>query len=122
MTKPENDGRTDSAEPVAQSEIAAWDVEADVVVTGFGAAGSTTAFTAAEAGADVVVLERTGGAGGAAALAEGIVYLGGGTAIQKACGFDDDLDEMYKFMVAACGPGGNEDKIAALLRDQPRSL
>lgn len=111
MTKPENDGRTDSAEPVAQSEIAAWDVEADVVVTGFGAAGSTTAFTAAEAGADVVVLERTGGAGGAAALAEGIVYLGGGTVIQKACGFDDDLDEMYKFMVAACGPGGNEAKI-----------
>ena len=56
--------------------------------------------------------ERTGGPGGAAALAEGIVYLGGGTPIQTACGFEDSLDDMYRYMMAACGPDPDEAKIA----------
>ena len=46
------------------------------------------------------------------ALAEGIVYLGGGTPIQTACGFEDSLDDMYRYMMAACGPDPNEAKIA----------
>ena len=75
--------------PVDAGQVGNWDVECDVLVVGFGAAGSATAFTAAQAGAEVVVVERAGGAGGAAALAEGIVYLGGGTPIQTACGFED---------------------------------
>src|SRR5277367_2363196 len=112
MTTSEENQLTDSTEPIAMSEISAWDVETDVLVTGFGAAGSACAFTAAEAGVDVVVLERTGGPGGAAALAEGIVYLGGGTPIQQACGFEDSLDDMYRYMMAACGPDPNETKIA----------
>ena len=58
------------------------------------------------------MIERTGGPGGAAALAEGIVYLGGGTPIQTACGFEDSLDDMYRYMMAACGPDPNEAKIA----------
>ena len=85
---------------------------ADVIVVGFGAAGSAAAFSAAAAGAQVLVTERTGGPGGAAALAEGIVYLGGGTPIQTACGFEDSLDDMYRYMMAACGPDPNEAKIA----------
>ena len=81
-------------------------------MVGFGAAGSAAAFSAAEAGAQVLVLERTGGPGGAAALAEGIVYLGGGTPIQTACGFEDSVDDMYRYMMAACGPDPDEAKIA----------
>ncbi|MFA7248294.1 MAG: FAD-dependent oxidoreductase [Dehalococcoidia bacterium] len=37
---------------------ARWDVEADVVVVGFGAAGAATAITACELGASVVLLEK----------------------------------------------------------------
>ena len=98
--------------PVEASEIQSWDDTADVVVVGFGAAGSAAAFTAAEAGARVLVTERAGGPGGAAALAEGIVYLGGGTPIQTACGFADSEDDMYRYMMAACGPDPDEAKIA----------
>jgi 3-oxo-5alpha-steroid 4-dehydrogenase len=97
--------------PCDASEIRHWDDTADVVVVGFGAAGSTAAFTAAEAGAQVLVTERTGGPGGAAALAEGIIYLGGGTPIQEACGFPDSVDDMYRYMMAACGPDPDEAKI-----------
>ena len=93
--------------------MGSWDGEWDVVVVGLGAAGAPAAFTAAEAGAEVLVLERSGGGGGAAALAEGIVYLGGGTPIQTACGFSDSEEEMFKFMMAACGPDPDESKIAA---------
>jgi 3-oxo-5alpha-steroid 4-dehydrogenase len=38
------------------------------------------------------------------------VYLGGGTSVQKACGFDDTPDEMFKFLMAAMGPGSDEAK------------
>jgi 3-oxo-5alpha-steroid 4-dehydrogenase len=98
--------------PCDAAEVSTWDDTADVVVVGFGAAGSTAAFSAAEAGAQVLVTERTGGPGGAAALAEGIVYLGGGTPVQQACGFDDTTDDMYRYMMAACGPDPDEAKIA----------
>ena len=98
--------------PCDAAEVTRWDDTADVIVVGFGAAGSAAAFSAAAAGAQVLVTERTGGPGGAAALAEGIVYLGGGTPIQKACGFEDSLDDMYRYMMAACGPDPDEAKIA----------
>ncbi len=98
--------------PLEAAAITTWDDTADVVVVGFGAAGSTAAFSAAEAGARVLVTERTGGPGGAAALAEGIVYLGGGTPIQQACGFPDTTEDMYRYMMAACGPDPDEAKIA----------
>jgi 3-oxo-5alpha-steroid 4-dehydrogenase len=55
-----------------------WDVEADVVVVGFGAAGACAALEAAAAGRSVLILERFGGAG-ATALSGGLVYAGGGT-------------------------------------------
>ncbi|HEY1830234.1 MAG TPA: FAD-dependent oxidoreductase [Acidimicrobiales bacterium] len=98
--------------PCDVAEITDWDDTADVIVVGFGAAGTTAAFSAAAREADVLVAERAGGGGGAAALAEGIVYLGGGTPIQRACGFDDSVEEMFRYMMAACGPHPDEAKIA----------
>lgn len=97
---------TGSVRPLDVSEVAAWDHEADVVVAGFGTAGSAAAAEAAGAGADVLVLERTGGWESAAgALAGGLIYLGGGTSVQKACGFEDSAEHMFEFLMAAMGPG-----------------
>ncbi|MGW5116390.1 FAD-dependent oxidoreductase [Streptomyces noursei] len=99
--------------PYAAAEIGTWDHTADVVIAGYGVAGAAAAVEAARAGADVLVLERAGGWGGAAALAGGFIYLGGGTGLQRACGFDDSPEEMATFLTAAMGPGADAAKISA---------
>lgn len=98
--------------PVPASSISGWDHEADVVIAGYGVAGAAAAVEAARAGADVLVAERTGSWGGAAAMAGGFIYLGGGTPLQKACGFEDSVDNMAAFLNVAMGPGADENRIA----------
>ena len=97
--------------PVDAEDISEWDMTADVVVAGYGIAGVSAAIEAANGGARVLVLERTSGWGGAASLAGGFIYLGGGTALQKALGFDDSADNMARFLEAAVGPGADKAKI-----------
>ncbi|MFN8545719.1 MAG: FAD-dependent oxidoreductase [Candidatus Binatia bacterium] len=88
-----------------------WDAEADVVVMGFGAAGACAAIEARAARADVLVLERGGGGGGTSAMSGGLIYLGGGTPVQQACGFEDTPEAMYAFLAAACGPEPDTAKL-----------
>lgn len=96
---------------ISVEDVNAWDFEADVVVAGYGIAGVSAAIEAARSGVEVLVLERSGGWGGAASLAGGFIYLGGGTPLQKALGFHDTPENMKAFMKAALGPGTDEDKI-----------
>ena len=90
--------------PLAASEVPAWDLEADVVVVGLGAAGASAAIEAAEAGADVLVLEREFAGGGTSALSGGSIYLGGGTPLQRACGFDDTPRTCTAICAPRCSP------------------
>src|SRR5581483_1601179 len=101
----------DSVQPIGTHEVHSWDMEADVVVVGAGCAGASAAIEAGRAGADVVVLERSGGPGGASAMSGGSLYLGGGTPIQKACGFEDTPDNMLAFVSAAAGPDADTAKV-----------
>lgn len=102
---------TDELRPLAAADVPGWDAEADVVVAGFGTAGSAAAAEAAASGADVLVLERTSGWESAAgALAGGLIYMGGGTAVQRECGFEDTADDMFRFLMAAMGPGVDEQR------------
>src|SRR5690349_23831028 len=98
--------------PVAASSVSSWDDEADVVIAGYGIAGAAAAVEAARAGADVLVLERTGSWGGAAAMSGGFIYLGGGTALQRACGFTDTPEHLHTYLRAAMGAGADADKLA----------
>jgi 3-oxo-5alpha-steroid 4-dehydrogenase len=102
---------TSDVYPQPADQIENWDYEADVVIAGYGIAGAAAAVEAASAGADVLVVERTGGWGGAAAMAGGFIYLGGGTGLQKACGFYDSVDNMAAFLNVAMGPGADENRI-----------
>jgi 3-oxo-5alpha-steroid 4-dehydrogenase len=79
-----------------------WDIQADVVVVGFGAAGACAAIEAARAGRSVVLLDRFCG-GGATALSGGVVYTGGGTAQQRAAGVSDTPDAMVSYLSTEVG-------------------
>lgn len=99
--------------PLDAADVTSWDHEADVVVAGLGCAGAAATIEAAEAGAEVIALEVASGGGGTSAMSGGILYLGGGTAIQRACGYSDTPEDMARFITAACGPGVDEDKVEA---------
>lgn len=90
-----------SAERLLSEEyVPVWHGEADVLVVGFGMAGACAAIGACEAGAEVLVLERSSGGTGTTAAAGGHFYLGGGTPVQTACGFDDSPENMYAYLSA----------------------
>lgn len=97
-----------STSPRRAADVSSWDLEADVVIVGFSISGAAAALGALEVTGDVLALERGGGPEGTCG---GIIYLGGGTPMQKAMGFDDTAEEMYTFLLAALGPGVDEDKL-----------
>src|SRR6478609_4768083 len=84
----------------------------DVVVVGFGIAGGCAALEAARAGARVLLLERAAIHGGTSSMSGGHFYLGGGTAVQQATGWEDSADEMYKYLVSV-SKEPEHDKIRA---------
>ncbi|MBW2427163.1 MAG: FAD-binding protein, partial [Deltaproteobacteria bacterium] len=87
-----------------------WD-EFDVVVVGLGIAGGAAAIEALRAGAKTLVLERGTRGGGTTSLSECTIYLGGGTRVQKANGFEDTLELMQTHVQAAAGPTADPEKV-----------
>ena len=87
--------------PVSLAEIGAWHDEADVLIVGYGGAGACAAIESAAAGADTLVLERASGGGGTTAMAAGHIYLGGGTRVQKACGYEDSAENLLRYLEAS---------------------
>ena len=72
-----------------------WDLAADVVVIGAGAAGLPAAIKAADGGASVIVVEANYDIGGHAIISGGNVPLGGGTSAQKKYGIADSPDTVF---------------------------
>lgn len=88
----------------AQTEIPeSWDIEVDVVVVGAGGAGTTAAIEASRAGASVAVFEKAAAKGGNTSHSGGVAYLGGGTDLQKAHGFEDTPDNMFEYLKMQMG-------------------
>jgi 3-oxo-5alpha-steroid 4-dehydrogenase len=90
-----------------------FDETVDVVVVGLGAAGTSAVVGARHAGAEVLAVERSAGPGGTSANSGGLIYLGGGTPLQRACGFEDSTENMLAFLRAALGPGVDDDRVEA---------
>ncbi len=108
---PANESRADGCLPVAAPLVAdgslRWDRTCDVLVVGFGGAGAAAAIVAKEQGAEVLVAERFEG-GGATAKSGGVVYAGGGTKQQKAVGYNDTPEDMFRYLRQETGDAVSE--------------
>ena len=87
----------EAPERVADARSLNWDDTADLVIVGFGGAGSAAAVQAAQLGLSVIALDASAG-GGSTAINGGIVYAGGGTAIQKQAGVEDSVQAMFDYL------------------------
>lgn len=98
--------------PCRASDVAHWDLQTEVAIVGFGAAGASAAIEAAGAGAKVTLFEATSGHGGTSALSGGEIYMGGngGTPIQRDAGFTDSSDDLYEYLRMAGGPNADAAK------------
>jgi succinate dehydrogenase/fumarate reductase flavoprotein subunit len=93
------DGATDTvgpSTPGAGSIPTSWDLDADVVVIGSGAAGLPAAIKAADGGASVIVVETNYDIGGHAIISGGNTPLGGGTSAQRKYGIEDSPDLVFR--------------------------
>ncbi len=104
---------------VQAADIAAWDMETEVAILGFGITGACAALEAARAGAAVTIFEATGGSGGASALSGGELYIGGsgGTDIQNQNGFTDTTEDFETYLTMTGGPDPDKAKIALYARE-----
>ncbi len=92
---------------------AKWDMETDVLVLGFGAAGATAAAYAFDAGAEVMILEKLPFPGGNTAVCGGAIY-GTGTPVQKEVGYNDSPEQFIKYY-SQIRPGMNFPEFVEIL-------
>jgi 3-oxo-5alpha-steroid 4-dehydrogenase len=83
---------------VPASEVDGWSDDVDVLVIGAGMAGVSAALEATASGARVLVIDRGGRLTCTSAMSGGHFYLGGGTAVQQATGWEDSPAEMAKYL------------------------
>ena len=107
-----NSGNTSTTIPTT------WNEEADIVVIGSGG-GMAGAIVAAEAGLDVLVLEKMLMLGGSTALHSGVMACGGGTSIQREAGFTDSPEAYAKYLLACARGQANENLVYAMSKELP---
>ncbi|MBS9535275.1 FAD-binding protein [Mycobacterium sp. M1] len=93
----------------------------DIVIVGFGAAGTTAAITAREAGAEVIALDR-GNGGGATAISGGIIYAGGGTSVQRSAGVSDTPAQMLEYLRLEVGATTDPETLKRFVDGSPEMI
>ncbi len=86
-----------------QSHRREWDYEADVIVVGTGAAGSSAALFAYEKGAKVVVVEKRGRYGGTTEKSGGAFWIPN-NAFLRAAGMEDRKEDALRYMARLSYP------------------
>jgi succinate dehydrogenase/fumarate reductase flavoprotein subunit len=96
---------------MAQAANDNWELEADVIIIGSGAAGMPAAIRAVDNGASVIVVEANYDIGGHAILSGGHMALGGGTSAQKKYNIPDSPDIVFSDLTdwSMVQPNGTPD-------------
>lgn len=94
----------------------AFDAVTDVVVVGAGACGFTAALAAADAGAEVMLLERDERPHGSTGMSQGNICAAG-TKLQRAHGIEDDAERFFRDIMAKT-KGQTDPGLARLVAEQ----
>jgi fumarate reductase flavoprotein subunit len=93
------------------------DMAADIVVVGGGLAGFAAAIEAAEAGAQVLLLEKLDAPGGSSAMCGGCLAFAG-TDLQRAAGIDDSSERLFQDLRDVGGLENDESLVRAYTDNQ----
>ena len=96
QTKTETETETTTQTTTVSNLPTKWDLTADFVVIGAGAAGLCAALAAVDQGASVIVVDMNYDVGGHAIVSGGFVDLGAGTAAQQKAGVTDSVDLVFQ--------------------------
>lgn len=96
-------------------------IECDVLVVGSGAAGLTTAFTAADSGLNVIVVEKEPFFGGTTAYSAGVIWIPENS-LAKREGVPDSAADAATYLKSEAGEFFNEPKVNAFLEQAPKML
>lgn len=113
---------TATAAPLAFADDAEipWDLEADVVVAGCGTSGTAAAISAAEKGAEVIVIEKKEWLGGHMRRSGGGVAAAG-SQVQAKFGIEDTPDEMFEYWMALSGDT-NDPELVRVVADKSAAI
>lgn len=114
--KPKWGSWSEPPDPIRQDEIKE-ELSADVVVLGAGISGVSCALRAAQIGAQVIVLEKSGswsGRGGNIGVAN--------SSYMKSCGFENDIQEIAREWIKRCGNRCDEKLLWRFLKNCGRAM
>src|SRR5580704_6643311 len=96
------------------SDIRRWDVEADLLVIGAGAAGMTAALVGALEGLRVVLCEKSDMVGGTTATSAGTVWIPGSRQSQRA-GVPDTVAAAKIYLAGILGEDASDERLLTYL-------
>jgi len=99
--------------------VSNWDHEVDVVVLGSGGAGLTAALTAAAAGAEVALYEKSATVGGTTAVSGGIAWI---PAHNRAAAGELTVDDAMKYLQAQSLGAMDTALVETFVRTAPQML
>jgi succinate dehydrogenase/fumarate reductase flavoprotein subunit len=92
----------------ADAKDTEWDYETEVLCCGYGATGASAAIMAADAGAQVLIIDSDTLPGGSMARSGGGL-AGAGTKVQEALGIQDSVDDFYNWVKTCIGNACPDD-------------
>lgn len=109
--------------PAVNAKEITWDKESEVVVVGGGGTGLAAALQAAMDGAKVLILEKSGVAGGTTNFSGGVMQAAGTEAQKKYTKFQDDTPEKHFQLWMQAGEGSvDEDLVRDLAYTAPEHI